>query len=110
MKGDHIGEFEELVLLAAHGLGGEAYSVSIQTLLERETSRSVSLGAVYAALTRLEEKGLLGSTVVEGSAVRGGRSRRAFALTREGQRTLAALRRVRERLYKSGTKAAKDRA
>ncbi len=110
MKGDHIGEFEELVLLAAHGLGAGAYSVPIQSLLERETSRSVSLGAVYAAMTRLEEKGLLTSTVIDGEAIRGGRNRRAFAVTPEGARTLAALRRVRERLYRATPKSAKGRA
>jgi PadR family transcriptional regulator len=109
MKGDHIGEFEELVLLAVHGLGEEAYSVPVQELLERETTRSVSLGAVYAALTRLEEKGLLRSVVVAGEAVRGGRSRRAFALTPTGTRTLNALRQVRDRLYRAGARAARSR-
>jgi DNA-binding PadR family transcriptional regulator len=109
MKGDHVGEFEELVLLAVHGLGPEAYSVTVQHLLERETTRSVSLGAVYAALTRLEAKGLLVSEVVEGEAVRGGRSRRAFALTTSGTRTLTSLRSVRERLYRAGTRPTKVR-
>src|SRR5437016_3042059 len=99
MKGDHIGEFEELVLLAVHGLGSTAYGVSIQQLLERETTRDVSLGAVYASLARLEAKGLLRSAVVAGTPIRGGRSRRAFALTVEGVRTLASLRDVRDRLY-----------
>ena len=99
MKGDHTGEFEELVLLAIHGLGDQAYGVSVQQLLERETTRDVSLGAVYAALDRLEKKGLLRSEVVPGTPVRGGRSRRALSLTPQGVRTLAALRRVRERLY-----------
>ncbi len=99
MKGDHVGEFEELILLAAHGLGDEAYGVAIQQFLERETSRRVSLGAVYAALDRLEVKGCLRSTVVPGTPTRGGRSRRAFELTAIGARTIENLRRLRERLY-----------
>lgn len=110
MKGDHIGEFEELVLLAVHGLSTDAYSVTVQDLLERETTRSVSLGAVYAALTRLEAKGLLTSAVVDGEAIRGGRSRRTFALTSTGTRTLASLRRVRDRLYRAGARPVKGRA
>jgi PadR family transcriptional regulator, regulatory protein PadR len=110
MKGDHIGEFEELVLLAVHGLGDAAYSVPIQELLERETTRSVSLGAVYAALTRLEEKGLLTSGVVAGAATRGGRSRRTFELTSHGSQTIAALRRVRDRLYRAGLRSSRGRA
>jgi len=101
MKGDHLGEFEELVLLAVHGLGETAYGVSIQQLLERETTRDVSLGAVYAALDRLEDKGLLKSAMTAGTAVRGGRSRRSFALTPQGARALDALRRIRARLYES---------
>lgn len=99
MKGHHVGEFEELVLLALHGLGDEAYGVAVQQLLERETRRSVSLGAVYAALERLEDKGLARSESAPGTAVRGGRSRRVFELTAEGLKSLEAMRRVRERLY-----------
>jgi hypothetical protein len=52
MKGDHLGEFEELVLLAVQGLHTEAYGVSVQQVLSAETSRDVSLGAVYAALAK----------------------------------------------------------
>ena len=99
MKGDHIGEFEELVLLAIHGLGDQAYGVAVQQLLERETTRDVSLGAVYAALDRLETKGLLRSELVAGTPVRGGRGRRALVLTPHGVRALGTLRRIRERLY-----------
>ena len=58
MKGDHIGEFEELVLLAVAGLD-DAYGVSIKAVLDRETKRDVTIGAVYAALDRLEDKALV---------------------------------------------------
>jgi DNA-binding PadR family transcriptional regulator len=101
MKGDHVGEFEELVLLAAAGLGDEAYGVSIKEALDRAASRDVSIGAVYAALDRLEAKALLVSRETPGSAVRGGRRRRAFAITREGHRALREMRAVRDRLWKS---------
>jgi len=111
MKGDHVGEFEELVLLAVHGLSPEAYGVSVQQLLDRETARGVSLGAVYAALDRLEDKGLLRSAMTAGTALRGGRSRRLFALTARGVDSLEDLRRLRERLYRSAaTRPARGRA
>jgi PadR family transcriptional regulator len=111
MKGDHIGEFEELVLLAVHGLGDQAYGVSVQQFLERETTRDVSIGAAYAALDRLETKGFLRSGQVPGTPVRGGRGRRAFTLTAQGVRTLDALRRMRERLYRvERTRSARGRA
>lgn len=91
------------MLLAVHGLEGGAYGVAIQQLLDRETTRAVSLGAVYACLDRLEAKGLVASRMVAGTAARGGRSRRMFQLTAAGSRTLAALRALRERLYAAGT-------
>ena len=99
MKGDHVGEFEEFVLLAAHGLGDEAYGAAVQELLERETSRTVTIGAVYAALDRLEQKGMVRSEVVAGTAVRGGRSRRVFELTARGKKAITTLRGIRARLY-----------
>lgn len=88
-------------MLAVHGLEGDAYGMSIQQRLEAETARRVTLGAVYAALDRLETKGLLRSDVAAGTAVRGGRSRRLFRVTAEGVRTLEALRRMRDRLYRA---------
>lgn len=108
MKGDHVGEFEELVLLAIHGLGSDGYGVAIHQLLERETTRRVTLGAVYACLDRLETKGLVRSTVTPGTAERGGRSRRTFRLSPEGARTLSALKALRQRLY--GAKPLRGRA
>jgi len=101
MKGDHIGEFEELVLLAALGLDGDAYGVSVKRLLDRETRRDVSLGAVYAALDRLEAKGLLRSRSTPGNAIRGGRRRRTYGVTPGGAKALREMQRVRERLWRA---------
>lgn len=100
MKGDHIGEFEELVLLAVAGLP-DAYGVSIKTRLDEETRRDITIGAVYAALDRLEDKGLVSSAEVAGPAERGGRRRRAFHMTADGRRTLRHLRDVRDRLWRA---------
>jgi DNA-binding PadR family transcriptional regulator len=110
VKGDHIGEFEELVLLAVRGLGDEAYGVAIKLLLDRETSRDVSIGAVYAALDRLEAKGLVRSGARAGPPVRGGRQRRAFGITSAGARSLQEMQRVRERLWRRSAGPAKQRA
>jgi DNA-binding PadR family transcriptional regulator len=103
MKGDHLGEFEELVLLAVQGLDREAYGVSVQAVLARETARDVSLGAVYAALDRLDTKGLVESRIVPGTAARGGRSRRAFSPTPAGAKALDAMQQVRVRLRRAAT-------
>ena len=99
MKGDQLGAFEELVLLAVHGLRDEAYGMAVREVLERETGRSVSLGPVYTVLDRLEGKGLVRSTMVAGTPTRGGRSRRVFTLTAAGSRALTSLQQIRTRLY-----------
>jgi DNA-binding PadR family transcriptional regulator len=99
MKGDQLGAFEELVLLAVHGLADEAYGMAVQQVLEQETARAVSLGPVYTVLNRLEAKGLVRSAMVAGTPTRGGRSRRVFRLTAAGSRVLTSLQQIRARLY-----------
>ncbi|HET7459138.1 MAG TPA: PadR family transcriptional regulator, partial [Gemmatimonadaceae bacterium] len=54
-----------------------------------------AIGAVYATLDRLEAKGLVASGRTHG----GGPSRRLFAVSRDGARSLAETRAMRERLW-----------
>ena len=75
MKGERLGEFEELTLLAVLALGERAYGVPVQELIEQEAGREVTLGAVYAALERMECKGLLRSSLSDAIAERGGMCR-----------------------------------
>ncbi len=100
MKGERLGEFEELLLLAVLALEEVPYVVSIQQYLEETTSRGVSLGAVYAGLDRLELKGLVRSSFGEATRERGGKRKRLFSVTREGLRTAREVRRVREAIWK----------
>lgn len=100
MKGTHIGEFEELVLLAVYSIDGEAYGVPLQEKLEELLDRGVSLGAVYAALDRLERKGHVHSWVGGATGERGGRRKRYFAITASGVAVLKRVRRVRERIWR----------
>jgi PadR family transcriptional regulator, regulatory protein PadR len=100
MKGDRLGEFEELLLLAVQAIEREPYVVPIQRYLERITARNVSLGAVYAGLDRLELKGLVRSALGDATRERGGKRKRVFSVTREGIRTAQEVRRVREAIWK----------
>ena len=93
-----IGAFEELVLLAALGLGGSGYGVSIRDELEAETGETISLGAVYATLDRLERKGLVRSTVGSATAERGGRRKRVYRVSAAGAAALRAMQRIRSQL------------
>jgi PadR family transcriptional regulator PadR len=99
MKGDRLGEFEELTLLAARALGDRTYAVPVQQFVEEMTGRSVSLGAVYAALGRLETKGFVRSTLGAATAQRGGKSKRLYDVTATGLRTAREVHRVREKIW-----------
>ena len=56
-KGDFLGAFEEIVLLALVQLGDDAYGMTIRREIEDRSGRTVSIGAVYSTLDRLEFKG-----------------------------------------------------
>lgn len=99
MKGERIGEFEELVLLCVRQLGEEANGVTIQGLLAADAGRDVTLGAIYAALDRAHRKGLADSWLADPTPVPGGRAKRHYRLTAAGARAIEESRRVRELLW-----------
>jgi len=84
----HLGEFEQLVLLALLRLDDEAYGVAVHAEIARRTGRRMSFGTVYATLTRLEEKGLITSRLGEPTAARGGRRKKYFSILVPGRRAL----------------------
>ena len=96
---ERLGEFEELILLSVGSLGNETYSVRIKTLLEEDANRRAALGAIYAALDRLERKGLVRSWLGQATATRGGRRKRFYAVTRQGLAALSRRRQSRELLW-----------
>ena len=67
-EGDRLGEFEEFTLLAVCALRAPVYGVPVQQFVEDATGRRVSMGAVYAALSRLEDKGFVRSAMSEPTA------------------------------------------
>jgi len=100
MKGERLGEFEELVLLCVRQLGDEAHGSNVQTLLAQEAGREVTLGAIYAALDRAQRKGLADSWLGDPTPERGGRAKRHYAVTQDGEAALRESRLIRERLWK----------
>jgi PadR family transcriptional regulator PadR len=108
MKGDRLGEFEEFTLLAVRALGDSTYAVPVQQYVEKVTARPVSLGSIYAALARLEEKGFLRSTMSEALAQRGGKSKRVYSVTPSGLRTARDLHRLRERMWHAITEGGRS--
>jgi DNA-binding PadR family transcriptional regulator len=103
MKGERLGEFEELILLCVRQLGHDAYGAAIQQMLRVSAGRDVTLGAIYAALDRTVRKGLATSWMGESSPVRGGRAKRHYALTPAGDEALLETRLIRELLWSPPT-------
>jgi len=99
MKGRRLGELEELILLCTCSLGDEAYAARIQERLEEDVGRHVTLGAVYAALDRMERKRYARSRLGEPTAIRGGRRKRFYVATASGLAALEELRSARRRLW-----------
>ena len=89
-----LGVLEEQILVAVLRSGDDAYGMQVRREIERVTGRELAIGAVYATLDRLEEKGLLSSkrAMSEGA-------RRVFALNRKGAAALQETREMRDRLW-----------
>jgi DNA-binding PadR family transcriptional regulator len=97
----YLGEFELMILLAVVHLGDQAYGVPISRELEIHRGRDVSVGSVYAALERLEAKGLVSSILGDPTPERGGKAKRFFRITKEGLRQVHETRRVLTKLWQT---------
>jgi PadR family transcriptional regulator PadR len=93
-----LGEFEQLLLLAVDSLGDQAYGVGIRRHLEECAERTVSPGAIYTAMDRLQARGYVSSRLGDPSPMRGGKRKRFYQLEPEGR---LALRRSQERLMRA---------
>jgi PadR family transcriptional regulator PadR len=90
----YLGEFELMILLTVIRLGEDAYGVPIAREIEAHRGRTVSVGSVYAALERLESKGLVTSSLGDPTPERGGKAKRYFRVTRAGLKQVDETRRV----------------
>jgi PadR family transcriptional regulator, regulatory protein PadR len=96
----YLGEFELMVILTLIQLGDDAYGVPISRELEKRRGRGVSVGSVYAALERLEQKGLVSSSLGDPTPERGGKAKRYFRVTKDGLRQVHSTRQVLTRLWR----------
>jgi PadR family transcriptional regulator, regulatory protein PadR len=87
-------DFELMTLLAVLRVGDEAYGVPVAREIESTARRKVVLGAVYAALERLERNGLVASVIGEPTPERGGRAKRYYRVTPRGLRAVRDTRRA----------------
>jgi PadR family transcriptional regulator, regulatory protein PadR len=83
-KREYLGQLELMVLLAVMSPTRQAYGVMISRDIAHKSGREVALASVYAALERLERKGLVKSALGEPTAERGGKARTYYKVTATG--------------------------
>ena len=85
-----LGEFEQLILMALVRLRENAYGVSMRKEIEERTGRSISAGAIYTALDRLESRGFVSSRLGDPTPTpqRRGRPRKFYQLEPPGAEAL----------------------
>ncbi len=86
--GQMLGEFEQLILMALVRLRENAYGVSMRKEIEERTGRSISAGAIYTALDRLESRGFVSSRLGDPIPQRRGRPRKFYLLAPPGAEAL----------------------
>ena len=104
-RGELLGSLEHIILLALMRLDEGAHGMIVRREIEKRTGRSVSIGAVYATLERLEGKGYVSSLTGEPTAERGGRAKRLFRVEAAGKKALQ----VSEQTIRSMTAGLKSR-
>jgi DNA-binding PadR family transcriptional regulator len=98
MKGEHIGELEELILLIVANLYDNAYGVAIREELIR-VGRKATISTVHNVLQRLQEKGFMDARYSDPTPERGGKRKLLFRVNKAGQEVLSESRRMREALW-----------
>jgi PadR family transcriptional regulator, regulatory protein PadR len=93
-----VGEFEQIVLLAVLRLENNAYGVAIRAEIASCTGREPAPGALYTALDRMEDKGMVRSWFGDATPQRGGRPKRYFAVTNMGRSALIDAQRGYQKL------------
>ena len=99
IKRQNIGELEELILLVVGILDNNAYGITVQEEVKKQSGRKLTISAVHSVLLRLEKKGLLKSSVGGETNERGGRRKRFFQLTGLGKENITEIKEMRNKLW-----------
>jgi PadR family transcriptional regulator, regulatory protein PadR len=93
-------DFELMVMLAVLRIREDAYGVSIAREIEETGGRAVTHAAVYVALERLGEHGLVTSQLGDPTPERGGRAKKLFGVTPAGLQAVRRTQRAFVALWK----------
>jgi PadR family transcriptional regulator PadR len=91
MAARFLTDFELMVVLAVLRVRDDAYGVPIAREIEQTGGRAVTLAAVYLALDRLRQHGLVACRLGDSTPERGGRAKKLFTVTPSG---LSSVRRT----------------
>ena len=91
---EDLGLLEQQVLYASLRLHPNGYGVTIGDEIQRQTTREYSLGSIYAAIERLENKSYVERRKGEASPVRGGRAKEYFTVSAPGRKALGDAQRA----------------
>lgn len=84
----HLGEFEQVLLLALTRLGADASSLDVRECIETRTGRAISPGAIYTGFRRLERRGFVASSFGDPTPQRGGKRKKLYRLRPAGARAV----------------------
>lgn len=85
-----LSDLEVLALASLMRLGPEGYGVSIKEDIHERSGRDVSIGSLYKALGRLEDRRFVTTSIGAPTSVRGGRAKKHFSVTPAGRDALQA--------------------
>jgi PadR family transcriptional regulator PadR len=94
MTGRFLTDFELMVMLAVLRVRDDAYGVPIAREIEQTAGRPVTHAAVYLALERLRQHGLVTSQLGDPTPERGGRAKKLFSITPTGLRAIRRTQRA----------------
>jgi PadR family transcriptional regulator PadR len=95
-----LGDFEQIVLLAILRLDDNAYGVTIRQEIATCAQRSLSPGALYTTLDRLEDKGMVTSRFGDPTPRRGGRAKRYFRVEPKGVEAVSRAQRSYQQMMR----------
>ena len=90
---------EQILLLSILRLEDEAYGVKLREMVCDYTGKDVAFGTLYNNLDQLIKKGYAVSFKGEPTAVRGGKAKVYYQITKEGIEALQAAKELQERLW-----------
>ena len=94
-----LSRIEEIILLAIWKLQDNAYGITIQNQVVKDTGVEWMSGAIYGPLSRLLKNGYVTSFKGETIPERGGRHKIFYKLTPEGKKKLIAIQEVNNAIW-----------